>query len=95
MGADRPEPGPGQHQAAWEGVARLLIAVDFATAFRSLLKHCKKYVRLSDEFIKKSLEINILLALIVVELCKDSHLFVFTPRTWVFCYQLLQRAPCG
>jgi hypothetical protein len=54
MGAGRPEPGPGQHQERLGGVARLLIAIDFATAFRSLLEHCKKCVHLGGEFVKKS-----------------------------------------
>jgi hypothetical protein len=39
---------------AWEGVARSLIAVDLAAAFRSLLERCKKCVLLSGEFVKKS-----------------------------------------
>jgi hypothetical protein len=67
---------------AWEGVARSLIAIDLAVAFRSWLERCKKSVRLGGEFVKKSQEINILLALIVVKLSKDLHLFVFTPRTY-------------
>ncbi len=63
---------------AWEGVARSLIAVDLAATFRSWLERCKKCVRLTGEFVEKSQEINILLALIVVNLCIDLHLFVFT-----------------
>jgi hypothetical protein len=39
---------------AWEGVARSLIAIDFATAFRSWLKCCKKCLRLGSEFVAKS-----------------------------------------
>jgi hypothetical protein len=66
---------------AWEGVAIPLIAVAFAAAFRSLVARCKKRVRLGGKFDKKSYEINILLALIVVILFTHSHLIVFTPRT--------------
>ncbi len=36
----------------WEGVARPLIAVDFAAAFRSLLERCKKCVRLGGKFVE-------------------------------------------
>jgi hypothetical protein len=39
---------------AWEGVARSLIAVAFATAFRSLVERCKKCVRLGGKFVEKS-----------------------------------------
>jgi hypothetical protein len=39
---------------AWEGVARPLIAVAFAFAFRSLVPRCKKRVRLSGNFVEKS-----------------------------------------
>jgi hypothetical protein len=39
---------------AWEGVTRSLIAVAFTAAFRSLLEHCKKCIRLGGEFTKKS-----------------------------------------
>jgi histone-lysine N-methyltransferase SETMAR len=39
---------------AWEGVTRSISVVDFAAAFRSWLKCCKKCVRLGGEFIKKS-----------------------------------------
>ncbi len=39
---------------AWEGVARPLIAVAFAAAFRSLVAHCKKRVRLGAKFVEKS-----------------------------------------
>ncbi len=39
---------------AWEGVVRSLIAVDLAAAFSSWLERCKKCVRLSGEFVKKS-----------------------------------------
>jgi hypothetical protein len=46
-----------------------------------LVARCKKRVRLDGKFVEKSLEINILLALIVVILFTHSHLFVFTPRT--------------
>jgi hypothetical protein len=81
MGAGRPEPGPGHSfKNAWEGVTRTLTAIDFAAAFRSWLERYKQCTRLSSKFVKKSQEINILLALIVVKLSKDSHLFVFTPR---------------
>ncbi len=37
---------------AWEGVARPLIAVTFAAAFRSLVARCKKRVRLGGKFVK-------------------------------------------
>jgi hypothetical protein len=67
---------------AWEGVARSLIAINLAVAFRSWLERCKKCVHLGSEFIEKSQEINILLSLIVVKLCKDLHLFVFKPRKY-------------
>jgi hypothetical protein len=39
---------------AWEGVARPLIAVAFAAAFRSLVARCKKCVRLGGKFVEKS-----------------------------------------
>jgi hypothetical protein len=65
---------------AWEGVAIPLIAVAFATAFRSLVARCKKRVRLGGKLVEKSYEINILLALIIVILFTHSHLIVFTPR---------------
>ncbi len=39
---------------AWEGVARPLIAIAFAAAFRSLVERCKKRVRLGGKFVKKS-----------------------------------------
>ncbi len=39
---------------AWEGVARPLIAVAFAAAFRSLVARCKKCARLGGKFVKKS-----------------------------------------
>ncbi len=39
---------------AWEGVARPLIAVAFAAAFRSLVARCKKRVRLGGKFVEKS-----------------------------------------
>jgi hypothetical protein len=39
---------------ALEGVARPLIAVTFAAAFRSLLARCKKRVRLGGKFVEKS-----------------------------------------
>jgi hypothetical protein len=39
---------------AWEGVTGALIAVDFATTFRSWLECCKKCVRLGAGFLKKS-----------------------------------------
>jgi hypothetical protein len=38
---------------AREGVARSLIAVDLAAAFRSWLERCKKCVRLSGESVEK------------------------------------------
>jgi hypothetical protein len=44
----------GSFKNAWEGVAIPLIAVAFATAFRSLVERCKKCVRLGSKFIKKS-----------------------------------------
>ncbi len=54
MGASRPEPDQDSFKNAWEGVARPLIAVDFAAAFRSMVERCKKRVRLSGGFIEKS-----------------------------------------
>jgi hypothetical protein len=39
---------------AWEGVARSLIADDFAAAFKSWLEHCKKSVCHCGEFVEKS-----------------------------------------
>jgi hypothetical protein len=39
---------------AWEGVARPLIAVAFAAAFRSFEERCKKRVRLGGKFVEKS-----------------------------------------
>jgi hypothetical protein len=47
---------------------RPLIAVDFVTAFRSLVERCKMCVCLGGEFVEKSYEINILLALILLNL---------------------------
>ncbi len=38
----------------WEGVARPLIAVAFAAAFRSFEDRCKKCVRLGGKFFEKS-----------------------------------------
>jgi hypothetical protein len=38
---------------AWEGVARPLIAVAFAAAFRSMVARCKKRARLGSKFVKK------------------------------------------
>ncbi len=39
---------------AWEGVARSLIALNLAAAFRSWLERCKMCVRLGGELVKKS-----------------------------------------
>ncbi len=39
---------------AWEGVARPLISVAFAAAFRSFEERCKKRVRLGGKFVEKS-----------------------------------------
>jgi hypothetical protein len=39
---------------AWEGVARPLITVAFAAAFKSLVARCKKRDRLGGKFIEKS-----------------------------------------
>ncbi len=39
---------------AWEGVARPLIAVAFAAAFRSSVARCKKRIRLGGKFVEKS-----------------------------------------
>ena len=44
----------GSIKNAWEGVARPLIAVAFAAAFRSLVARCKKRVRLGGKFVEKS-----------------------------------------
>jgi hypothetical protein len=39
---------------AWEGVARPLITVAFAAAFKSMVAHCKKRVHLGGKFVEKS-----------------------------------------
>ncbi len=39
---------------AWEGVARPLIDVAFAAAFKSVVARCKKRVRLGGKFVEKS-----------------------------------------
>jgi hypothetical protein len=54
MGAGRPEPGLGQLQERLGGGRVPLIAVAFATAFRSVVERCKKRVRLGGKFFEKS-----------------------------------------
>ncbi len=54
MGAGRRSLAQDSIKNAWDGVARSLIAIDFAAAFRSLLEHCKKCVHLCSEFVEKS-----------------------------------------
>jgi hypothetical protein len=86
MGAGRPEPGPGLHQKRLGGGHEITDRCHLRPRLQKLVGALQKVCPPRRRVHRKILEINILLALIIVNLFIDLHLFVFTPRTYYLTY---------
>ncbi len=94
MGAGRLEPGPGQHQKRLGGGRHITDRRRLHRRLQKLAEALQKVCPPRRRVHQNSSKINILIALIVLKLLMDSHLFVFTPRTNGHLLQIITKQSC-